>query len=127
MHFPGDVLFCCDDKFITEEYHQCQVSAKIPPDDPVYSKQGYTCLPIDSMKTSRNYSCPLYHTTFVSKNQDLKLEKNCSYCFLIQLLGLLFFDLIYLNLLNISFLKNYNFFLIFGNCKGTSIIIIVFF
>lgn len=75
MCYLGDVLFCCDDEYITKVYHQCQVSAEIPSDDPVYSKLGHTCLSIDSMITSRNYSCPLHHTTFVSENQGLKTKK----------------------------------------------------
>lgn len=64
----GNVFFCCNDEVKATLYPQCEIIVDISPDDPVYSQKNVTCMEFVRSLTSRNYSCPLYPTTFVSKN-----------------------------------------------------------
>jgi len=63
----GGVIDGCVDEHARKTFTQCQMVVENPPDDPVYSKHNIFCMGLFRSLTSRNYSCPLYPTTFVSK------------------------------------------------------------
>lgn len=67
MYNSGEVLDCCRDKNARKTYLQCQKVIENPPDDPVYSKYNISCMDLLRYQTSRNYSCPLNPSTYVSK------------------------------------------------------------
>ncbi|XP_025410649.1 peroxidase-like [Sipha flava] len=62
------VTDCCTDKNARKTFSQCQLVVENPPDDPVYSKHNIFCMGLVRSLTSRNYSCPLYPTTFMNDN-----------------------------------------------------------
>ncbi|XP_022169138.1 peroxidase-like [Myzus persicae] len=64
----GDVIDGCVDENARKTLTQCQMVVENPPDDPVYSKHNIFCMGLFRSLTSRNYSCPLYPTTFVNNN-----------------------------------------------------------
>lgn len=68
VKYLGLVIDCCNDENARKTFSQCQLLIDDPPDDPVYSKHNISCMGIVRSMTSRNYSCPLYPTTFVSQN-----------------------------------------------------------
>lgn len=63
----GGVVDGCVDANARKTYTQCQMVVDNPPDDPVYAKHNISCMGLFRSLTSRNYSCPLYPTAFVSK------------------------------------------------------------
>lgn len=63
----GDPIDCCLTKYKIKNYTQCQVVLENLPDDPVYGVHNKTCSLIYRSLTSRNYSCPLYPTTFINE------------------------------------------------------------
>lgn len=67
MHNVGDAIDCCLTENKKKNYTQCQIVLENLPDDPVYSAHNKTCTPIFRSLTSRNYSCSLSPTAFVSQ------------------------------------------------------------
>ncbi|XP_025409881.1 chorion peroxidase-like, partial [Sipha flava] len=73
---PDDTLFdeqgvlvnCATDKIARKTFTQCQAAVDFPPDDPVYGKYNVTGMNNYRSLTSRNYSCPLFPTTFMNVN-----------------------------------------------------------
>ncbi|XP_001944613.1 peroxidase [Acyrthosiphon pisum] len=64
----GAAIDCCLTENKIKNYTQCQIVLENLPDDPVYGVHNKTCSPIFRSLTSRNYSCPLYPTTFINDN-----------------------------------------------------------
>ncbi|XP_025410681.1 peroxidase-like [Sipha flava] len=62
------VTDCCTDENARKTFSQCQLVVENPLDDPVYSKHNIFCMGLVRSLTSRNYSCPLYPTTFFNEN-----------------------------------------------------------
>ncbi|XP_025194656.1 peroxidase-like isoform X2 [Melanaphis sacchari] len=62
----GDTIDCCVAENKIKYYNQCQFVIYNLPDDPVYGVHNKTCTPMFRSLTSRNYSCPLYPTTFIN-------------------------------------------------------------
>lgn len=62
----GVVTDCCHDESAKKQYPQCQTVVGNPVDDPVYGKLNISCMGLFRSMTSRNYSCPLNPTTYVS-------------------------------------------------------------
>lgn len=75
MHNLGNAIDCCLTENKIKNYTQCQIVLVNLPDDPVYGVYNKTCTPIFRSQTSRNYSCPLYPTTFVRQSYLYFTEK----------------------------------------------------
>lgn len=65
MHNLGVTIDCCLTENKIKYSAHCQMVIENLPDDPVYGVHNKTCTPAFRSLTSRNYSCPLYPTTFV--------------------------------------------------------------
>ncbi|XP_026807325.1 peroxidase-like [Rhopalosiphum maidis] len=64
----GGVIDGCLDENARKTFTQCQMVVNNPPDDPVYSEHNISCMGLFRSMTSRNYSCPLYPSTFINNN-----------------------------------------------------------
>ncbi|XP_025194619.1 peroxidase-like [Melanaphis sacchari] len=63
-----EIIDGCVDENARKTFTQCEMVVENPPDDPVYSKHNISCMGLFRSLTSRNYSCPLFPTTFMNND-----------------------------------------------------------